>query len=163
MPDFQAAERTFQLLVQVAGRAGRGDAPGTVMIQTRNPSHPAIAKAVTHDVKDFVEKELEDRKELRYPPFARIALVRIDAVEDGIARAEAARLAEIGRRAAPRGTDVVGPAPAPIERLRGRYRYRFMVRATERPALRHALAAIAKATPDRRARVVIDVDPASML
>jgi primosomal protein N' (replication factor Y) len=163
MPDFQAAERTFQLLVQVAGRAGRGDAPGTVMIQTRNPSHPAIAKAVTHDVKGFVDKELEDRKELRYPPFARIALVRVDAVEDGVARAEAARLAEIGRRAAPRGTDVVGPAPAPIERLRGRYRYRFMVRAVERSALRHTLAAIGRATPDRRARVVIDVDPASML
>ncbi|HVW28662.1 MAG TPA: primosomal protein N' [Polyangiaceae bacterium] len=163
MPDFQAAERTFQLLVQVAGRAGRGDAPGTVMIQTRNPSHPAIARAVTHDVKGFVDEELEDRKELGYPPFARIALVRVDAVEDGVARSEASRLAEIARRAAPRGTDIVGPAPAPIERLRNRYRYRFMVRSADRPALRRALAAVARATPDRRARVVIDVDPASML
>ncbi len=163
MPDFQAAERTFQLLVQVAGRAGRGDAPGLVMVQTRNPSHPAIAKAVTHDVAGFVDKELEDRKELRYPPFSRIALVRVDAVEEAVAKLEAGRLADIGRRAASRGTDIVGPAPAPIERLRGRYRYRFMVRAAERAALRKVLIAIGAAAPDRRARVAIDVDPSSML
>jgi primosomal protein N' (replication factor Y) len=163
MPDFQASERTFQLLVQVAGRAGRGDVPGVVIIQTRNPAHPAIARAVTHDVAAFVDKELEDRKELFYPPFSRIALVRIDAVEEAAARADADRLSQIGRRAAPRGTDIVGPAPAPIERLRGRYRYRFMVRAAERSALRRVLTAIAGAAPDRRVRVVIDVDPASML
>ena len=163
LPDFQAAERTFQLLVQVAGRAGRGDSPGHVMIQTRNPSHAAVAKAVTHDVAGFVEKELEDRKELGYPPFSRIALVRIDAVEDAVARGEANRLAELARRAAPRGVDVVGPAPAPIERLRGRYRYRFMVRSKDRPLLRRALAAVVKATPDRHARVVVDIDPSSML
>jgi primosomal protein N' (replication factor Y) len=164
MPDFQASERTFQLLVQVAGRAGRGDAPGTVMVQTRNPAHPAIAMAVTHDVAGFVEKELRDRKELSYPPYSRIALVRIDAVEERVAKAEADRLAEIGRRAAPRGADVVGPAPAPIERLRNRYRFRFMVRAAERAALRRSLAAIAAASnADRRVRVVIDVDPVSML
>jgi primosomal protein N' (replication factor Y) len=163
MPDFQAAERTFQLLVQVAGRAGRGDAPGLVMVQTRNPTHPAVAMAVTHDVARFVDAELADRKELAYPPFSRIALVRVDAVEERVAKAEAERLAAIGRRAAPRGTDIVGPAPAPIERLRGRYRYRFMVRAPERAGLRKALGAIASAGADRHARVVIDVDPVSML
>jgi primosomal protein N' (replication factor Y) len=163
MPDFQAAERTFQLLVQVAGRAGRGDTPGLVMVQTRNPAHPAIAMAVTHDVAQFVDRELADRKELSYPPFSRIALVRIDAVEDRVARTEADRLAVIGRRAALRGTDIVGPAPAPIERLRGRYRYRFMVRAPERAGLRRALGAIAAAGAHRNARVVIDIDPVSML
>ncbi|HEX3594307.1 MAG TPA: primosomal protein N', partial [Polyangiaceae bacterium] len=163
MPDFQAAERTFQLLVQVAGRAGRGDAPGVVMVQTRNPAHPAIAKAVTHDVAGFVDKELSDRKELFYPPFSRIALVRVDAVEEALAKAESERLAQIGRRAASEGTDILGPAPAPIERLRGRFRYRFMVRAAGRAALRRVLIAVGKASPDRRARVVIDVDPASML
>ena len=70
IPDFQASERTFQLLVQVAGRAGRGDAPGHVIIQTRNPAHPAIAMAVSHDVTGFVERELADRRELGYPPFS---------------------------------------------------------------------------------------------
>jgi primosomal protein N' (replication factor Y) len=163
MPDFQAAERTFQLLVQVAGRAGRGDAPGVVVVQTRNPQHPAIARAVTHDVQAFVEQELTDRKELFYPPFSRIALVRVDAVEEPVARGESQRLADIGRRAAPRGVDILGPAPAPIERLRGRFRYRFMVRAAERAALRRVLVAVGNAPPDRRARVAIDVDPSSML
>jgi primosomal protein N' (replication factor Y) len=163
MPDFQAAERTFQLLVQVAGRAGRGDVPGHVVVQTRNPSSPAIALAVAHDVAGFVDRELADRKELGYPPYSRIALVRIDAVEERVAKAEAERLAAIGRRAAPRGADLIGPAPAPLERLRNRYRYRFMVRAAERAALRATLAAIAAAPAERRARVVIDVDPVSML
>jgi primosomal protein N' (replication factor Y) (superfamily II helicase) len=163
IPDFQASERTFQLLVQVAGRAGRGDAPGTVVVQTRNPSHPAIAMAVSHDVAGFVEKELEDRLELGYPPYSRIALVRVDAMEERVARAEAERLAAIGRRVAPAGVDVIGPAPAPLARLRNRYRYRFMVRAKARGALRHVLAAIGKAQPDRNARVSIDVDPVNML
>lgn len=163
IPDFQASERTFQLLVQVAGRAGRGDAPGTVVVQTRNPSHPAIAMAVTHDVAGFVEKELADRLELGYPPYSRIALVRVDAVEERAARAEAERLAAIGRRVAPPGVDVIGPAPAPLARLRNRYRYRFMVRAKARSALRHVLAAIGRAQPDRNVRVSIDVDPVNML
>ena len=101
IPDFQASERTFQLLVQVAGRAGRGDVPGHVIVQTRNPAHPAIAMAVSHDVAGFVEKELADRRELGYPPFSRIALVRIDATDERVARAEADRLAALGRRAAP--------------------------------------------------------------
>jgi primosomal protein N' (replication factor Y) len=163
MPDFQAAERTFQLLVQVSGRAGRGDAPGSVIIQTRNPAHPAIAMAVAHDVAGFVEQELSDRRELRYPPFSRIALVRIDAVDEAVARREAARLAGIARRAAPQGVDVVGPAPAPLTRLRNRFRHRFLVRGPARAPLRAALIAVARAQPDRRTRVVIDVDPVNML
>jgi primosomal protein N' (replication factor Y) len=163
MPDFQAAERTFQLLVQVSGRAGRGDSPGSVIVQTRNPTHPAIAMAVSHDVMAFVEQELADRKELRYPPFSRIALVRIDAVDASVARREADRLAAIARGAAPRGVDVVGPAPAPLTRLRNRYRHRFLVRGPARGPLRAVLMAVARAEPDRRARVVIDVDPVSML
>src|SRR6185312_16163820 len=137
--DFQAAERTFQLLVQVSGRAGRGDAPGTVIIQTRNTSHPAIQLAVSHDVPAFVERELEDRKELSYPPYSRIALVRVDALDEKVARAVCERLAGIARRAAAPGVDIVGPAPAPLARLRNRYRYRFMVRSAARGPLRHVL------------------------
>ena len=163
IPDFQASERTFQLLVQVAGRAGRGDAPGTVIVQTRNPSHAAVAMAVLHDVRGFVEHELADRRELGYPPFSRVALVRIDAVEEQLARSESERLGALGRRAAPPGADILGPAPAPLSRLRNRFRYRFMVRAKARKDLRQVLAAIARATPDRRVRVAIDVDPVNML
>jgi primosomal protein N' (replication factor Y) len=163
IPDYQAAERTFQLLVQVAGRAGRGDVPGSVVIQTRNPTHPAIALAVAHDVAGFVERELVERRELRYPPFSRIALVRVDAPEDRIAAEQADRLARLARRAAPSAVEVVGPAPAPIAKLRNRYRYRFLVRAPERGPLRQALAAVTAAPPDRRVHVVVDVDPVNML
>ena len=90
MPDFRAAERTFQLLVQVAGRAGRGQRPGRVLIQTHQPHHSAIALAAKHDTKGFAEAELAARRELHYPPFSRVALVRFDAVDEAIAR-EAAR------------------------------------------------------------------------
>ncbi len=163
IPDFQASERTFQLLVQVAGRAGRSDAPGYVVVQTRNPDHPAIAMAVSHDVAGFVNHELEERRELRYPPFSRIALVRVDALDEHVARDEADRLSSVGRRVAPRDVDLVGPAPAPLARLRSRYRFRFLVRSASRPSLRRVLAAIAGTAPDRRTRVVIDVDPVNML
>jgi len=163
MPDFRAAERTFHLLVQVAGRAGRGDAPGTVMIQTRQPDHPAVAFAARHDVAGFVEREMRDREELAYPPFSRIALVRVDASDEARARDEALRLSKIARAGAEPGVDVVGPAPAPIARLRNRFRFRFMVRARERGALRQTLLAVARAAHDRQTRVAIDVDPVNML
>jgi primosomal protein N' (replication factor Y) len=163
LPDFRAAERSFQLLVQVAGRAGRGDAPGRVLIQTRNPQHPAIVCASRHDVTGFVEQELEERRELQYPPFTRFALVRCDAVEDGEAKAAAIRVAAIARAAAGAGVTVTGPAPAPIARLRNRYRYYVALRAVERSELRQSLLAIARSAFDRKIRVAIDVDPVNML
>ncbi|HEY3496912.1 MAG TPA: primosomal protein N' [Polyangiaceae bacterium] len=163
LPDYRAAERTFQLLVQVAGRAGRGDEPGRVLIQTRQPDHPAIRRALSHDVKTFIAEELESRRELRYPPFARLALVRVDAVEDELARAHAEKLATVARRWHADGVEVLGPAPAPLARLRGRYRHRFLVRATERARLHIALLGVARVPIDRRVRVAIDVDPVSML
>jgi primosomal protein N' (replication factor Y) len=163
MPDFRAAERTFQLLVQVAGRSGRGDVPGKVMIQTRDPEHPAIRYAVRHDVAGFLERELADRAELGYPPCARLALVRVDAVDESRARAEAERLARLVRTAASAGTRVLGPAPAPLSRLRNRYRFHFAVRARERAAVRTALAPVVLAAVDRRIHVVVDMDPISML
>jgi len=163
LPDFRAAERTFQLIVQVAGRAGRGDAPGRVLIQTRQPEHPAIRLAATHDVTAFLEVELQARHELRYPPFSRLALVRLDAVDEDDARLEAERLAGIARRVEAEGVEVLGPAPAPLARLRGRYRYRFLLRASDRTRLRLVLLGVARAPLDRRVRLAIDVDPVSML
>jgi primosomal protein N' (replication factor Y) len=163
LPDFRASEKTFHLLVQVAGRAGRGDSPGRVVIQTRQPEQPAIALAARHDVQAFVERELADRRELGYPPFSRLALVRCEAVEEAWARAEAERLARIARQACSAGATVLGPAPAPLIRLRNRFRYRFLVRAEERNDLRRALLAVARARSERRVRVIIDVDPVSML
>jgi primosomal protein N' (replication factor Y) len=163
MPDFRAAERSFHLLVQVAGRAGRAERPGRVLIQTRQPGHPAIRFAQQHDVRGFIQAELELRRELLNPPFSRLALVRFDALDEAIARTESERLARVAVRAADPGVQIVGPAPAPIVRLRSRFRYRFLVRAQERGPLRKTLLAVLRTGADRRVRMAIDVDPMNML
>jgi primosomal protein N' (replication factor Y) len=163
LPDYQASERTFHQLVQVAGRAGRGDAPGSVLIQTRNPEHPAVRCAKNHDVVAFVTHELAERKELRYPPYARLAMVRIDATEEAVARQGAEQLAAVARQAAGTDAEVLGPSPAPIARVRNRFRFRFLLRARTRAALRPALLAVARTSVDRRLHVQWDVDPVNML
>lgn len=168
MPDFRAAERAFHLLVQVAGRAGRGEQKGRVFFQTRDPQHPALVLAATHDVHGFIERELNSRAELGYPPFARLALVRIDGPDEDATRVVAHELADVAlsTQAAKReAVTVLGPAAAPITRLRGRFRFRILLKARERSALRSVLAALAlqlrKLPKDIRA--VLDVDPVSML
>ncbi|WP_437658612.1 replication restart helicase PriA [Sorangium sp. So ce1182] len=169
LPDFRAAERGFQLLVQVAGRAGRRDRPGRVLIQTRNPEHPAIAFAAAHDVPGFLDREIRDREEVGYPPATRLALLRVDAVDENVGRGAAAKLAAHARtcpEGVARRVEVLGPSAAPIARLRGRYRFRVLLRARERGPLRGTLAALAglmRDGLDRNARVIIDVDPVAML
>ena len=168
MPDFRASERTFQLLVQVAGRAGRAERPGRVLIQTRIPEHPVLAHAVTHDVASFTKTELVNRKEAGYPPYYRLVLVRLDGPDlDEVIR-EAERLASHARvqtQVLSHGVEVLGPSPAPIEKLRGRFRFRILLRAVQRPALRAVVAAIQQVREHRssRVRVVLDVDPMHML
>ncbi|MEO7329649.1 MAG: primosomal protein N' [Minicystis sp.] len=168
MPDFRASERGFQLLVQVAGRAGRREKLGKVLIQTRAPEHPAIQFAAKHDVRGFLKQELKDRREVDYPPFTRLALLRIDAADEEEARVAAAKLAAAARTspdALSRKVDVLGPAAAPIARLRGRFRFRVLLRSKERGPLRAVIEAIGpvKDALDRRVRVAIDIDPVSML
>jgi primosomal protein N' (replication factor Y) len=168
LPDFRAAERGFQLLVQVAGRAGRRDRPGKVLIQTRTPEHPAIMFAARHDVSAFLEFELKDRAEVGYPPFSRLGLLRVDAMDEEVARQAAGKLAAYARtcpEGASRAVDVLGPAAAPLARLRGRYRFRVLLRSKDRRALRGAVAAAARAIAelDRNVRVVIDIDPVAMM
>jgi primosomal protein N' (replication factor Y) len=168
IPDFRATERAFQLLVQVAGRAGRGSTPGRVIVQTWDPDNPAIAIAARHDVNAFMERELADRRELGYPPFARAALVRVDAGDQDEARSACEALAHRARGCAPvRSGDVLvqGPAPAPIARIRGRWRFRLMLRASQRPPLRETLSVIdeARRALPRSVHVAIDVDPVQLL
>ncbi|MBK6692214.1 MAG: primosomal protein N' [Myxococcales bacterium] len=167
IPDFRAAERAFHLLVQVAGRAGRGDKPGRVLVQTYAPEHPAIEFAARHDTKGFVERELADRRELRYPPYSRLALVRVDAEDEALALAATETLATVARDVASgeKGVDVLGPAPAPLPRLRLRFRFRLMVRAADRAALRRVLVAVdaARSTLSKDVRAVVDVDPVQLL
>ncbi len=170
LPDFRASERAFQLLVQVAGRAGRGDTKGRVLIQTYDPEHPAVAFAARHDVAGFLAREMVDRRELLYPPFTRLALARVDAVEENDAREAAQHLAEIARQAAASDTsreplDVLGPAPAPIARVRNRFRYRVMIRGADRQMMRRVLLSIERARRElpRTVRSVLDVDPVALL
>jgi primosomal protein N' (replication factor Y) (superfamily II helicase) len=168
LPDFRAAERAFQLLVQVAGRAGRGGSPGRVLIQTYNPEHSAIVHARTHDVMGFIEQELVDRRELGYPPFSRMGLVRADAIEERQARDACETMARVASLAGSRLASrvcVVGPAPAPLARLRNRYRYQLMVRSSDRRALRAVLAEldVARGALARSVRCSIDVDPMQLL
>jgi primosomal protein N' (replication factor Y) len=168
MPDFRASERAFQLLVQVAGRAGRGDIPGRVIVQTWDPDHPAIALAARHDVDAFHERELMDRRELGYPPLTRGALLRVDGADEAEARAACARLAAVARScdAVARGEVLVqGPAPAPIVRIRNRWRFRVMLRAAARARLRAVLETVAEVLPTlaRTVRASIDVDPVQLL
>ena len=168
MPDFRAAERTFQLLVQVAGRAGRGDAKGIVMVQTRAPEHPAIVCAAHHDVDAFLERELRDREELGYPPFSRLVLVRLDGPNEGRVAQMAQSLAAAAEATAEvrsERVEVRGPTPAPVPRVRNRFRYRVLLRgarAEVRAVARVVKDAAAQAS-SREIRVVIDVDPLSMM
>jgi primosomal protein N' (replication factor Y) len=171
IPDYRASERAFQLLVQVAGRAGRGDAPGRVIVQTWDPEHPAIALAARHDVDAFLVRELEGRRELAYPPLTRAALVRVDAPDEAEAQSACAELARVARASEPvrRGeVTVQGPAPAPIARIRNRWRFRLMLRAPERGPLRAVLRELDRARQTlvrdaREVRASIDVDPVQLL
>ncbi len=158
-PDFRGAERTFALLTQVAGRAGRGARPGVVVVQTYHPDHYAIAAAAEHDVKRFVEGELAYRKAFRYPPFYRLALVRFEATKE----VAAIHAAEQAAKRVPRmaGLRLLGPTPAPIPRLRGHFRVHFLLLANRRPVLRQALVAVTDTKPPAGVRRIVDVDPLS--
>ena len=166
-PDFRAAERTFQLLTQVAGRAGRGDKPGHVLVQAYETTHYAIAAAAAQDFERFAEQELAFRQELAYPPFSHLALLRVEGDELAEVEAQAADEAHALQRAAQAcGGQVLGPAPAPLSRLRGLYRVQVLIKAKERHVLRHTLAAALAHAPKRArtgVRRVLDIDPAHML
>jgi primosomal protein N' (replication factor Y) len=157
LPDFRASERTFQLLTQVAGRAGRGLLGGQVVLQTYQPDHYAIQAASTHDYATFYQQELAQRKALAYPPFMRLARLLYRHTSAEWAEAEAERLAAILRD---RLTSVgladylIGPVPCFFERLRGDYRWQLVVRAPN-PA-EHL-------PPDLPEGWTLDIDPVSLL
>lgn len=168
-PDFRAAERTYQLLSQVAGRAGRREFPGHVVIQTWQPEHPVLLRARNHDYEGFYADEISARRELSYPPFGRLAALKLDCPDDERLRAVSLRVDEFLRRL-PEVTQgpvrVLGPAPSPIEKLRDRYRMQFLLRSSERPPLRRALGRFVDVLDEftqHEVRVAIDVDPVNML
>ena len=166
LPDFRAGERAFQLLAQVAGRSGRGAREGEVIVQAYYADHHAIRFACEHDFTGFAARELAYRRAMNYPPYSSLAsLVVTDRSEDR-ARAGAARVGQILRKPAGRRLQIMGPAPAPLERLRGEYRMQLLVRAGSRKEMQEALGealAELEREPVRAAGVAIDVDPMSTL
>ncbi len=163
MPDFRAAERTFQLLEQVAGRAGRGDRPGRVIVQTFTPDHPAMLALPAHDYDGFVRGELGRRKEAGYPPFARLIALRLEGPDGAEVRRAAGAVAERAFSAAPPTVRVKGPAEAPIAFLRGQTRWQVWLAGTDRAALATTAREAAAAAVGSGVRLVIDVDPHSVL
>lgn len=164
LPDFRASERAFQILTQVAGRAGRGDKKGSVLIQTYHPHHPAVECAVEHDPVKFRDLELEARKELEYPPFSRLLLLGLKGKNQNSVKTQAHKLAAAVRRVCPPDrAGVIGPAPAPIGYLRGLYRWRIMVRAGGYGILRHCLKPVLEFTPRGGVRIAVDIDPVDLM
>ena len=173
MPDFRAAERTFQLLAQVAGRAGRGERGGVVMVQTFTPDHPCIALAARHDFPAFAQQELAQRKAHAYPPYQRLARLIIRSQDQLAAEAFAETLAgafqEANRRAAHRyaGTPtmrILGPAECPVFKLKGFFRFHFQLQSEQSGLLHAVLREVLHACrPPSGVEYQVDVDPYSML
>ena len=165
LPDFRSAERTFQLLTQAAGRAGRGDTPGRVIIQTLNPDHYAIRFAAEQDYPGFYRKEIEFRKWLRYPPFSAMANVVVRAEKQEEALRMATQLSYL-LNPAPAGLRVMGPAEAPVLRVRNEFRYQILLKAVQRSTLRqvlYQLRGVAEKEKWKTTALVIDVDPISLM
>jgi primosomal protein N' (replication factor Y) len=165
MPDFRAAERTFQLLTQVAGRAGRGDLPGVVYLQTINPDHYAIRLAAEQNYTAFYEKELQFRRFMKYPPFSAMANVLVRAAN----QEQALRMSvELARHLtpAPENMKIMGPAEAPVPRLKAEYRYQLLIKSGSRKALNALLRSAQQFAREQKwnaTALVIDVDPLSLL
>ena len=169
MPDFRAAERTFQLLTQVTGRAGRGEVPGEVIIQTLRPDHYAIVHATRHDYQGLFEHELRLRRQPRFPPFVRLVALRIRGRVEKEVQDNAAKVAALLRRQVAEdglAVEVLGPAPAPLDKIRDRYRWQVLLKGADSEALKTLCRKLRKERATLLARsceLAIDVDPESMM
>jgi primosomal protein N' (replication factor Y) len=170
LADFRAGERTFQLLTQVAGRSGRGERAGEAIVQTLYPDHYSIRHACRQDYRAFYEDELGFRQAMRYPPSVALinvvvkARTRQAAMEDAGSIARALRAPGPGGRSSGDGMmKVLGPAPAPLGRLRGEHRAQVFLKGTHRNAMRKALLTVLDSRPDLKRRTIVDVDPMNVL
>lgn len=165
LPDFRAGERTFQLLTQVAGRAGRGGLPGNVLVQTINPDHYAIGFAAAHDFNGFYAREIEFRRAMRYPPFAALANVVLRSEKQEEALRMSGEIAHL-LTPPPENSRVLGPAEAPVPRLKKEFRYQLLIKANSRRVLNAALNRLRDYALEHRwgaTALVIDVDPLTLL
>ena len=162
LADFRAAERTFQLLTQVAGRAGRGDIKGTALVQTLYPNHYSIRHACRQDYPSFFAEELNFRTSMRYPPAVALINAVVKARTHHAAMQDANELVN-ALRSGGQPYRVLGPAPAPLSRLKGEHRAQFFVKGTHRTSMREALMHVLADRPEIRRRTIVDVDPMSVL
>jgi primosomal protein N' (replication factor Y) len=168
MPDFRSAERTFQILTQVSGRSGRGEQPGTVVIQTLNPGHYAIQRTREHDFAGFFEDEIALRRDLQYPPFSRMINLVVsgtdkDRVEKGAARlGQKAKKLAAGDEVKTRLT-VIGPMEAPLAKVRGRYRWQLLVRGKQVRPLHVFVRRLVEGTDIPGCEIRVDVDPVNFM
>jgi primosomal protein N' (replication factor Y) (superfamily II helicase) len=165
LPDFRAAERTFQLLTQAGGRAGRGETPGIVLIQTINPDHYAVQCAAAQDYQAFYEKEIHFRRALNYPPFAALANIIVQGRDEEEALSRSAALGRV-LQPAPEGIRVMGPAAAAMARLKNEYRFQMLLKAATRKRLNQVLGDLrrfAAAEKWNPTSLIIDVDPMTLL
>ncbi|MCK5307572.1 MAG: primosomal protein N', partial [Zetaproteobacteria bacterium] len=165
IPDFRGGERSFQMITQAAGRSGRGSEPGRVVVQSYDPENPCFKRARNHDYEGFFNDELPLRKEVAYPPFTRIALIRVDGnSEEQVVKAITALRRE-GERASQGGITILGPAPAFLARLKGRHRWQMLIKGRSVKQLHAFLTEVKAAFDQKRCRGVtltIDVDPAGI-
>ncbi|MDD3925120.1 MAG: primosomal protein N' [bacterium] len=161
---FRAGEKTFQLLTQVAGRAGRGSAAGKVLLQTYNPEHPAVLCAAGHDYATFYAAELLQREELSYPPFSHIINIVSSDQSQSAAGDRIASFADLLRREMPEDDIIIGPAPAAIARLKGHYRWHLLLKSMQlETTLKHLRQVLLAMRQSDRKGLVVDVDSESML
>ena len=167
LPDFRAAERTFHLVTQVAGRTGRGEKGGRVLVQTFSPDHPAIRSAVRHDYAGFAAQELPLRKMLHYPPFASMIRLVIRGDSEVVTEQSAQQLGKCisaALEAQEAGARVLGPAPAPFARLRGKFRFQIQIQGPDGEKLRAAVRiAEREVSMPEGVQWIADVDPLEML
>jgi len=167
LPDFRASERTFDLLTQVAGRAGRGEVGGEVVIQTYLPEHVSLECARTHDFATFYDRAIRDRRSAGYPPVTRlIRLVCEGRDPERVVReirSVANSLKKEIERAGSRATGVLGPAPAGFARVKSRHRWHLLVKTNEPALARDAIRRTLEARKDRHCRLIVDVDPIDMM
>jgi len=164
IPDFRSSERTFQLFTQLAGRAGRGDAPGTVYIQTYEPDHYVFEFVRNHDYNGFYQKEIEQRKELSYPPFSKLIRVVLSfRNKDGAARIMKEVSGRI-RKIKASDIEILGPSPAPIEKIRNYWRWHLILKGKNAKSLRSVASKILDSVRDvREIKTDVDVDPINLL
>jgi primosomal protein N' (replication factor Y) len=167
LPDFRSAEKTFQLITQAAGRAGRGEAAGEVIIQTMNPGHYSLRHSLTHDYDGFYQEEIAYRTELGYPPVRRVIKIEVKSSQEKTA-SDAADTAKnrIRNLLRDKATTLLGPAPSPIARVRGKYRYQMLLLSGKRETLRMLAIEARRIVEEkfgRKVQVIVDVDPVNLM